>query len=345
VAALLELGAGFNTEFTGMENVYLSAALYGFSRKETEALLPEIERFAEIGDFIHQPVKTYSSGMYVRLAFAIAVNVVPQLLLVDEALAVGDATFQHRCLRRIKEMQERGTTILFVSHDLGAVRALCSRALLLNAGELVTDGKPSDVLNRYQRIIMAREEAYEARSQSTTNRSDASSVEDEPGAPLHYTYRHGDGSAEVVSAALLDSALRPIEFVETGEAAYIRIRVRFHKETDEPVFGFLIRNRLGIHVYGTNTKLQEVFVGEVSAGEVVEVTFAFDCWLGVDDFNVTVAVHRADGVSFDWLDGAIFFRVISPRGLEGVANLNATVTARKLDTSGKAVEDRNVTVA
>ena len=345
VAALLELGAGFNTEFTGLENVRLSAALYGFSRKETQALLPEIERFAEIGDFIHQPVKTYSSGMYVRLAFAIAVNVEPRLLLVDEALAVGDATFQHRCLRRIKEMQERGTTILFVSHDLGAVRALCSRALLLNAGELVTDGKPADVLNRYQRIIMAREEAYEAQSQSTTNAHGAATSEDEPGAPLHYTYRHGDGSAEVLSAALLDSALRPIEFVETGEAAYLRVRVRFHKETDEPVFGFLIRNRLGIHVYGTNTRLQEVFVGQVRAGETVEVTFAFGCWLGVDDFNVTVAVHSADGVSFDWLDGAIFFRVISPRGLEGVANLNATVTARKLDIRSKAVEDRNVTAA
>jgi lipopolysaccharide transport system ATP-binding protein len=345
VAALLELGAGFNTEFTGVENIYLSAALYGFSRKETDALLPEIERFAEIGDFVHQPVKTYSSGMYVRLAFAIAVNVEPQVLLVDEALAVGDATFQHRCLRRIKEMQERGTTILFVSHDLGAVRALCSRAILLNAGALVIDGKPADVLNRYQRIIMAREEAYEAQSQTAASVPESSTGGDEKGAPLHYTYRHGDGSAEVLSAALLDASLRPVEFIETGEAVYIRVRVRFHKEVDEPVFGFLIRNRLGIHAYGTNTSLQEVGVGLVRSGETVEVTFAFDCWLGVDDFNVAVAVHSADGVSFDWLDGAIFFRVISAHGIEGVANLNATATARRLDFSSKAVEDTNVSVA
>jgi lipopolysaccharide transport system ATP-binding protein len=343
VAALLELGAGFNVEFTGLENIYLSAALYGFSRRQTNALLPEIERFAEIGDFVHQPVKTYSSGMYVRLAFAIAVNVEPQLLLVDEALAVGDATFQHRCLRRIKEMQERGTTILFVSHDLGAVRALCSRAILLNAGALVIDGKPADVLNRYQRIIMAREEAYEAQSQAGANES--STGEDEKGAPLHYTYRHGDKSAEVLSAALLDAALRPVEFIETGEAVYIRVRVRFHKDVEEPVFGVLIRNRLGINVYGTNTKLQEVSAGSVRSGETIEVAFAFDCWLGVDDFNVAVAVHSAGGVSFDWLDGAIFFRVISARGLEGVANLNATVTARRLDFGSKAVEDTNVGVA
>src|SRR5262245_40687401 len=151
IAALLELGAGFNNEFTGVENVFMSAALMGFSRSQTEALLPEIEHFAEIGPFIHQPVKTYSSGMYVRLAFSVAISASPRILIIDEALAVGDAVFQHRCMRRIKEMQENGVTVLFVSHDPGAIRALCSRAILLNAGRVVADGKPSDVLNRYQK--------------------------------------------------------------------------------------------------------------------------------------------------------------------------------------------------
>src|SRR3989449_3061243 len=157
IAALLELGAGFNLEFTGIENVFMNAALMGFSRKETEKLLPEIERFAEIGDFIHQPVKTYSSGMYVRLAFATAVSASPKILIIDEALAVGDAVFQHRCTRRIRQLQENGVTIFFVSHDPGAVRALCSRAILLNAGHVEADGKPPEVLNRYQKLIMARE--------------------------------------------------------------------------------------------------------------------------------------------------------------------------------------------
>jgi lipopolysaccharide transport system ATP-binding protein len=350
VAALLELGAGFNTEFTGIENVFLSAQLLGFSRRETEALLPRIERFAEIGPFIHQPVKTYSSGMYVRLAFAIAVNAQPQVLLVDEALAVGDAAFQHRCLRRIKEMQERGTTILFVSHDLGAVRALCSRAILLNAGSLVIDGKPPDVLNRYQRLIMAREEAYEAEGLEGETHTRSPAAEHEAGAPdsaapLTYTYRHGDRSAEILSVRLLDASLRPVELVETGEAVYVRARARFHKETEDPVLGILIRNRHGIHVYGTNTRLQEVAVGRVSAGQVLEVTFAFDCWLGVDDFNVTVAVHSADGVSFDWLDGALFFRVISPTAMEGVANLNASITARLVGLNVAAAEAVAVTAA
>jgi ABC-type polysaccharide/polyol phosphate transport system ATPase subunit len=349
VAALLELGAGFDTEFTGIENIYLSAALYGFSRRRTESLLPEIERFAEIGPFVHQPVKTYSSGMYVRLAFAIAVNVDPQILLVDEALAVGDATFQHRCLRRIKEMQEKGTTILFVSHDLGAVRALCSRAILLNAGAVVIDGKPADVLNRYQRIIMAREEAYESHAQVPTVEREPSpeieEAEEEECAPLHYTYRHGDGSAEILSVALLDASLRPIELVETGEAVYIRMRVRFHKETEEPVFGIIIRNRLGIHIYGTNTRLQEVSVGQVGSDETVEVSFAFNCRLGTDNFNVAVAVHSADGVSFDWVDGALFFQVMSATAIEGVANLGASVTARRLGAASRAVDETNVNVA
>src|SRR6266550_580895 len=204
VAALLELGAGFNLEFTGIENVFMNAALMGLSRKETEKLLPEIKRFAEIGDFIHQPVKTYSSGMYVRLAFATAVATEPQILIIDEALSVGDAVFQHRCLRRIKELQHGGTTILFVSHDASAVKALCSRAILLNGGRIDTDGKPGDVLNRYQGLIMEREEAYDRREpigSSGTLDSEHSITEDEAlgqlSPALRYSYRHGDGSAEV----------------------------------------------------------------------------------------------------------------------------------------------------
>src|SRR6185503_16060236 len=152
---------GFDPEFTGAENIYMNASLLGLSRRETDALFPYIERFAEIGPFLHQPVKTYSSGMYVRLAFAISASVEPEILLVDEALAVGDTVFQHRCLRRLQELQERGTTVLFVSHDLAAVRALCSRAILLNAGRIIKDGAPVDVLNRYQKIIMVRERAHE----------------------------------------------------------------------------------------------------------------------------------------------------------------------------------------
>ncbi|MGH9960625.1 MAG: ABC transporter ATP-binding protein, partial [Pyrinomonadaceae bacterium] len=233
IAALLELGAGFNSEFTGIENVFMNAALMGFSHSETEALLPEIERFAELGPFIHQTVKTYSSGMYVRLAFAIAASGEPDILIVDEALAVGDAVFQHRCLRRIKELQEHGRTVLFVSHDTAAVRALCIRAILLNAGRVIADGNPPDVLNQYQKIIMEREEAYDAETSAVTSSADPV-LADESLAPLSYTYRHGDGSAEIVGAELTNASHRRVEISETGEPLTVRVIARFHRDVEEP---------------------------------------------------------------------------------------------------------------
>ena len=344
VAALLELGAGFNPEFTGLENVHMNAALLGLSRREAERVLPEVERFAEIGDFIRQPVKTYSSGMYVRLAFAIAASVEPDILVIDEALAVGDAVFQHRCLRRIKEIQERGATVLFVSHDAAAVRALAQRAVLLNAGRLVADGRPADVLNRYQAIIMEREEAYEARAQraSAEGADGAETFEtDEMSAPLRYTFRHGDGSAEIVAAEMLDAARRRVEVVETGEPLVIRMRAVFRADVEAPVFGVLIRNRHGIHAYGTNTEAQQLDVGDARRGQTFEVAFSFDCWLGVDTYSVSLNVHSSRGagsVSYDWIDGALFFRVVSGIPVEGLANLNASASARRVEVAARVNE-------
>lgn len=350
VAALLELGAGFNLEFTGLENVYMNAALMGFSRAETDSLLPEIERFAEIGAFIHQPVKTYSSGMYVRLAFATAISTDPQTLIIDEALSVGDAVFQHRCLRRIKEMQEAGKTILFVSHDTFALKALCSRAILLNGGRVEADGKPTDALNRYQKLIMEREEAFDAEQPPAMNAATGSVKDSDAGegteavkqqsAALRYSFRHGDKSAEVLSAELLDSSRRDVELLDSGDALLARMRVRFHRDVDEPVCGFLIRNRYGIHAYGANTEQKGLQFGHVRAGEVIEVTFAFDCWLGTDLYNVSFAVHSGDGISYDWLDGVLFFRVVASTQIEGIANLNASAVMRRI---GRAGESRNNT--
>ncbi|HVF43959.1 MAG TPA: ABC transporter ATP-binding protein [Pyrinomonadaceae bacterium] len=329
VAALLELGAGFDPEFTGAENVYMNAALMGLSRRETERLFPDIERFAEIGQFMHQPVKTYSSGMFVRLAFAVASNVEPDILIIDEALAVGDAVFQHRCLRRIKEIQERGATVLFVSHDAAAVRALCSRAILLGAGRVLNDGPPSEVLNHYQKIVMEREQAYEEESAKPEEGEEASN-EGEALTPLRYDYRHGDGTAEIIGAELLDASRRQAGVVESGTPLTLRVRARFNRDTDDAVVGFLFNDSRGVHAYGTNTKEQRTDLGQIRRGEVIEVSFAFDCWLGLDQFSVSLAVHSRAGVSYDWLDGALFFRVTSPVLIEGVANLNASATARRV---------------
>lgn len=315
-------------EFTGIENIFMNAALIGLSKSETDQLLPEISRFAEIGDFIYQPLKTYSSGMYVRLAFATAIATAPQILIIDEALAVGDAVFQHRCMRRIKELQENGTTILFVSHDPGAIRALCSRAILLNAGRMVADGTPSEVLNRYQKIIMARQEAYE--STDEPDAADSEGISLNFLTPLQSLFRHGDQSAEILQVDLLDPARRPIQMVESGESLLVRIRFAANTELEDMVCGFLIRNRHGIHVYGTNTELQELYFEQVTRREVIEVTFEFNCWLAPDMYSLTVAVHSREGISFDWLDGCLFFRVMAPIAMEGLANLNATASTRRL---------------
>lgn len=345
IAALLELGSGFNNEFTGIENIFMNAALMGFTRSETEALLPEIERFAEIGPFIHQPVKTYSSGMYVRLAFSVAISASPQILIIDEALAVGDAVFQHRCMRRLKEMQESGVTIFFVSHDLAAIRALCSKAILLHAGRIVAQGKPTGVLHRYQKLIMAREKAYEKEQPESPRTPDNVTLPFADAPKLECSYRHGDGSAEVVRVEILDSTYRPVTLVETGEAVTIRVYARFHTESEDPVFGFLLRNRHGIHLFGTNTDLQQLRLGSVNRGEIVEVSFLFNCWLAPDSYSVTVAVHSRNAVSYDWLDSVAVFQVVSPVAMEGVANLNATATLRKwaaviqADTSAQPVTE------
>jgi ABC-type polysaccharide/polyol phosphate transport system ATPase subunit len=328
VAALLELGAGFNAEFTGIENIFMNASLLGLSRTETEALLPEIASFAEIGDFIYQPLKTYSSGMYVRLAFAVAIAVAPQILIIDEALAVGDAVFQHRCTRRIKEMQENGTTILFVSHDPGAIRALCNRAILLDQGRMEADGPPAEVLGRYQKVIMAQEAAY---AQAEIVREKPQPSPEELHAP-QFTYRHGNGSAEILKVELVDASREPAVIVESGQLVHLRMHVVFREETIDPVYGFIIRNRHGIHLYGTNTRVQGITSGLIKSGSRVETTFSFNCWLAPDLYSISIAVHSPQAVSFDWLDGALFFRVISGIPIEGVANLNATATTQPLDS-------------
>lgn len=340
IAALLELGAGFDPEFTGVENVYMNASLLGLSRRETDVLFPAIERFAEIGPFLYQPVKSYSSGMYVRLAFAIAASVDPDILIIDEALAVGDAVFQHRCLRRLKELHERGKTVLFVSHDAAAVRALCSRALLLKAGTLIADGKPADVLNQYQKIIMEREQAYEADTAPPTQPDFAA---EELSRPLNYSYRHGNGSAEIFGAALKDATDRELHIVESGEPVTLRIVARFLRDVEDPVIGFLIRNLHGIHVYGTNTKEQQVEFGNVSRGEMIDLTFSFECWLGIDQYSLSLAVHSRDGEAYDWLDAALFFKVTNTTLTEGVANLNASVTASRRGSNRSEAETNAVT--
>ncbi|MCA1815118.1 MAG: Wzt carbohydrate-binding domain-containing protein, partial [Acidobacteria bacterium] len=267
----------------------------------------------------------------------------PEVLVVDEALSVGDTIFQHRCVRRIKEMQAAGATILFVSHDPTLVRAICSRAILLHRGEMLADGEPKDVLNRYQRLIMSREEAYDDAHASHDDAATGATAEGDAArasttraashvarAPLTYTYRHGNRHAEIVAAELLDGKGEPAELVDSGEPVSVRLRILFHRDVEHPVCGFMIRTRHGVNVYGTNTEHVGLALGAARAGDVIEATFSFNCWLGQEHYFVSVAAHTADGVAFDWLDGAIFFRVAWVTEFEGIANLNAQARARRL---------------
>jgi len=320
VAALLELGAGFNPEFNGRENVLINAELMGLSRAEARAALPAIERFAGIGEFIGRPVKTYSSGMYVRLAFSTAIHVEPDILVVDEALAVGDAAFSSRCVRKFEELQNRGVTIVFVSHDLGLVKQICNRAIFLLDGRIQEEGDPSDVINRYVGMVL---ECQKAQVESETNSASSSNS-----SKLAFSHRHGDRLAEVERIEVYGAKNEPTRTFTTGEAMRIQVTCRFHQSQSDPMVGMLIRTRTGMDVFGTNTKLEDQPAGPCQAGDVLEVDFTFDCWLTPQEYTVTLAVQHPDGHSHDWLDDVLTFRVLDHHWLAGVANLHPKVSCR-----------------
>jgi lipopolysaccharide transport system ATP-binding protein len=311
IAALLELGAGFNPEFSGRENVYLNGEIMGLSRGEIDRAMPSIEAFAEIGEFIERPVKEYSSGMYVRLAFSTAIHVDPEILIVDEALAVGDAVFANRCVRKFEELRERKITVLFVSHDLGLVKALSDRAILLLNGRIEAQGTPNDVINRYIGLVLARQHA-------TNKKEDR----------VRGSFRHGDGTSEILSVEILNAAGDPATSVASGETVTARVRLRFHAAASDPMVGILVRTRIGIDVYGTNTRIEQKQLGDFEPGDELELDFRFACWLTPQQYTLTVASQASDGSSHDWLDDAIAFDVVDTRVAAGVANLRANIEWR-----------------
>jgi lipopolysaccharide transport system ATP-binding protein len=311
IAALLELGAGFNPEFSGRENVYLNGEIMGLSRGEIDKAMPSIEAFAEIGEFIERPVKEYSSGMYVRLAFSTAIHVDPEILIVDEALAVGDAVFANRCVRKFQELRERKITVLFVSHDLGLVKQLSDRAILLLHGRIEAEGSPKDVINRYIGLVLSKQEP-------------ANPKEDR----VRGSFRHGDGTSEILGVELLNAAGEPVTIVSSGEPVTVRVRSRFRQAKSDPMVGILIRTRIGMDVYGTNTRIENANLGDFQAGDELEVDFRVECWLTPQPYTLTVATQNSDGSSHDWLDDAIAFDVVDTRVAAGVANLRAKVEWR-----------------
>jgi ABC-type polysaccharide/polyol phosphate transport system ATPase subunit len=310
VSALLELGSGFNPEFSGKENVYLNAAILGFSSAQVDRIYPKIAAFAEIGDFINQPVKTYSSGMVVRLAFAVAIHVEPEILIVDEALAVGDIYFRQRCLRKVHELRELGTTILFVSHSAGDVKAIGDRAMWLDHGRVKRIGEAGMVVGEYLAAMAEKDTAY-LELKHREPRADVETVV----APEVVTeipnidHRHGDQSAEVLGITVADETGRKIALLEPDSRIVVRISVRAKQALAAPNVGFMLRNHLGMDFAGTNTLREGIELAPMQPGDIYTVDFHLELpALYPAAFSFSPAIADGTLLSYrmcDWIDNAI----------------------------------------
>lgn len=299
VAALLELGMGFHPDFTGRQNVFMAGQLLGLQGDEIAACLPAIEAFAEIGDYIDRPVRTYSSGMQMRLAFSVATAVRPAVLIVDEALSVGDAYFQHKSFNKIREFREQGTTLLIVSHDRGAIQSLCDRAILLERGFVIKDGPPEEVMDFYNALIAERENATVQVKRLDDGRTQTTS---------------GTGEARVESIELRNEKGEVAEYINVGEAVRMQVQIRLHADLPELVLGYMIKDRLGQPVFGTNTHYLKVDMVELKQGELLTLTFAFPANIGVGSYSVATALHVADNhlaQNYEWRDQALMFNVVN----------------------------------
>ncbi|MDD3277370.1 MAG: ABC transporter ATP-binding protein [Lachnospiraceae bacterium] len=277
ISALLELGAGFNMEYTGIENIYLNGTMMGFSREEIDTRIDDILAFADIGDFVHQPVKTYSSGMFVRLAFAVAINIDPEILIVDEALSVGDVFFQVKCYHKFEEFKKMGKTILFVSHDLGSISKYCDRVVLLNKGEKMAEGKPKRIVDLYKQILVNKDgDVIEQGTQSDLAQISEEFEETLWKANLELNPQlldYGEKQAEIIDFALIDDQGEINSGIVKGTDFKIRMKVQFNRDTQDPIFAFTIKDTQGTEITGTNTMYENISCGPVKAGEEKTVTF------------------------------------------------------------------------
>lgn len=299
VAAMLELGMGFHPDFTGRQNVYMAGQLLGYSMGELERLMPEIEAFAEIGEYIDQPVRIYSSGMQMRLAFSIATARRPDILVVDEALAVGDAYFQHKSFDRIREYRRQGTTLLIVSHDKVAIQSICDRAILLDAGRLAMEGHPEAVMDYYNAMLADREN--KSVRQLGTQDGKVQTIS-------------GSGEATVIDIAMTDAHDQRVEVVNVGAPVCLKMVVEVRADLPELVLGYMIKDRLGQPVFGTNSHHLKQSLACVPKGAHIEFQFRFLVNLGVGAYSVAVALHTADNHiahNYEWRDLAFMFNVIN----------------------------------
>ena len=333
ISALLELGSGFNPEFTGRQNVFFNGRLLGLSQKEIEDKFDKIAGFADIGDFIDQPVKTYSSGMYVRLAFAVVVNVEPEVLIVDEALAVGDFVFQHRCMRLMRNLMDSGVTTLFVSHDPGSIKTLCNSAVMIHEGKIYTSGLPNAVIIEYMKLATEEElqVSVEPSSQDSTNTEQNNlsgalqpeiAIQDQNKVKPQ---RRGNRKALIEEVRMLNSSgeCNNDSIFSFNEEVTLLIDVKVYKPLQGCILGFFVCDKNGNEIIGSNTFEENCPIGNLEAGDRITIQFKFNLPLRPVSYSLTVAGSEDySSVTFDWIDNALVFQVLPP---ETGKNIHALV--------------------
>ncbi len=342
ISALLELGAGFNMDYTGIENIYMNGTMMGYSKREMDDKLADILDFAEIGDFVHQPVKTYSSGMFVRLAFALAINVEPEILIVDEALSVGDVFFQSKCYRRMEEIRKNGTTIVMVTHDMGSIIKYCDKVILLNKGEYIAEGPAGRMVDLYKKILAGQMESLreelaarrEGVSEDAPGRR-AGAGGSEPGGLMREKLtinanreEYGDGRAEIFDLGLLDARGNLTNLLLKGEVFTIRERIRFHADIEAPIFTYTIKDRKGTELTGTNTLFEGAQVRPVKAGDIYDVAFTQKMTLQGGEYLLSMSCTGFEGgehVVYHRLYDVANITVISNKNTVGIYDMEPEV--------------------
>ena len=333
ISALLELGAGFNMEYTGLENIYLNGTMIGFTEEEIDARLDDILAFADIGDFVHQPVKMYSSGMFVRLAFAVAINIDPEILIVDEALSVGDVFFQAKCYHKFEEFKKQGKTILFVSHDLSSISKYCDKVVLLNKGKMRAEGNPKEMVDMYKQLLVnqdpVRQGGEEAPSSGKGTENWRAGFQVNPD-----TLEYGDKQAEIVDFVVLDSKGRQSNTIEKGSSFSIKMKVRFHETIQQPIMAFTFKNIQGTEITGTNTLFEKKSVEHSQAGDSCTVTFEQEMFLQGGEYLLSfgcTGYKAGDFTVFHRLYDACNITVVSHKNTVGFYDMNSRVSVEELE--------------
>ena len=337
ISALLELGAGFNMEYTGLENVYLNGTMMGFTKQEIDERLQDILDFADIGDFVHQPVKTYSSGMFVRLAFAVAINIDPEILIVDEALSVGDVFFQAKCYHKFEEFKKMGKTILFVSHDLTSIAKYCDRVVLLNKGVKLAEGNPKDMVNMYKKLLV-----HQLDEETLEDVSGKSAIgeksEDKKAWKNNFEVNptvtdYGERQAEIVDFAIIDQYGAYSSIIEKGSVYKVKAKIYFHETVKNPIFTITIKNKQGTDITGTNTMFERIETGTVNAGEERIVTYEQQMNLQGGDYLLSLGCTGYVGdnfVVYHRLYDLVSFNVLSDKNTVGFFDMNSKITVENV---------------